>query len=153
MILRIAVTAQEFESGKTIDNVTNNNGRRAENRKESSDNVVEVELIMDDEPIPRVTPIGTTPPKPNYSQQQYRSSNRGGQRVSYDVTPERSVYSGRDDNAHSSYTRPWVYGGSRDHQQRTPSGPRLYSQDQAIGQPPKPRRRRRLVRVGPDEIL
>ena len=166
---RIAVTEKEFESGKNDETSRNKETNNSEPKavsassKQSSDNVVDVELIVDEEPvprvrmldsatIPRVTPVGS-PTRPNYATQrdhQQQQPNPSTRKVSLDPSPVLPNYSGRR-MVYSSTTRPPT-SVSQNHQ-RDPRQPRVYPQSQAIDQPPRPRRKRRLVRIGPDKIL
>ena len=163
------MTEKEFESGKNDETSRNKETNNSEPKavsassKQSSDNVVDVELIVDEEPvprvrmldsatIPRVTPVGS-PTRPNYATQrdhQQQQPNPSTRKVSLDPSPVLPNYSGRR-MVYSSTTRPPT-SVSQNHQ-RDPRQPRVYPQSQAIDQPPRPRRKRRLVRIGPDKIL
>ena len=169
------MTVEEFESATIGDNTdTNNFDKTAEvattsaRKDPSEDNVVEVELV--DGPVPTVRPFGsgTIPRKtqfadtrpqspPNYSNPEYRqrpkkvnvdwSPSRPRQpstrpeKVNVDWSPSkpREQFSNRE-TKYTRYRRPL-----------DPSEPRVYRQDQPT--PFSPRRKRRLVRVGPDAIL
>jgi hypothetical protein len=160
------VTAKEFESGKTEDkngdNITNNGTSQmvTKNRKKSSDNLVEVELIVGEAPIPRVRPRDSgsiprvtpfdSPTSPNYANPRSGQRQRP-QKVSLDASPAQPRLSDRL-TAYKRYTRPPAQS-SQDYQQRDPSEPRLYRQDQVINQAPGRQRKKRYVRVGPDKIL
>jgi len=163
------MTAKEFESGKTEDkndddNVANNGTSQmaTKNTKESSDNVVEVELIIDKVPIPRVrqrdsgsiprvTPFDS-PTSPNYRNVRSSGQRQRPQKVSLDASPAKPRLSDRI-SAYKRYTRPSAQSSQDDYQQRNPSEPRVYRQDQVINQAPGHQRKKRYVGIGPDVIL
>ena len=165
------MTAKEFESGKTEDkngdnNATNNGtsqiATKKKKNKESSDNVVEVELIIDEVPIPRVRPRDSgsiprvtpfdTPSRPHYGNARNSGQRQRSQKVSLDASPSKPRLSDRI-SAYKRYTRPSAQSSRDDYQQRNPNEPRVYRQDQVINQAPGHQRKKRYVRIGPDAIL
>mmetsp|Transcript_16293 Transcript_16293/g.37704 ORF Transcript_16293/g.37704 Transcript_16293/m.37704 type:complete len:271 (-) Transcript_16293:101-913(-) len=166
------MTEKEFESEKNneinrnnVTNTSNNETKAATvSSKHSSDNVVEIEVIVGKEPIPRVRMLGSetisrvapfdSPTRPDYATQrnlqQRQQPNSRTQKVSLDPSPVLPNYYGRR-MAYTSTSRRPTSGSPN--QQRDPSQPRVYPQSQTIDQATRPRRKRRLVRVGPDKIL
>jgi len=156
------MTSKEFEEKKNSNATKNREIETTATAKSegSSENVVEVELIVDEESfpkvrtldsrsIPRVTPFGS-PTSSNYDRHRQRQARRT-QKVSLDAFPARPRYSSRD-MAYDIARRQTPAYVSRD-PQGSPDQPRVCRQDQANVPPPQPRRKRRLVRVGPDRIL
>lgn len=156
------MTATEFNLGNELKkNDDNDAAMPTTNPKQSTNNVVEVELIVDKTPIPKVRMLdsesipritaafggqSTKYAKPRNRQQAPRNAQK--------VSLESSVkHTGFRDQAPTS--RPRSYA-SRD---QVP-GPRVYgNQDQVIGQmigplsPPRKKRRLARLQVGPDKIL
>ena len=144
------MTAKEFESGKYADSATKTP------KKKSSDNVVEVELIIDEEPMPRVRPMdsrshsGETSNHAKPWNPQHRTS-RSTEKFHDASTVGAGGYSSVRNTGCSSYSRPYVYSGPN--KQHATQQPKVYRQDQVIEQPSQPRRKRRLVRCAPNKFF
>mmetsp|Transcript_106026 Transcript_106026/g.216219 ORF Transcript_106026/g.216219 Transcript_106026/m.216219 type:complete len:250 (+) Transcript_106026:171-920(+) len=147
------MTAKEFELGKRedkSDDIRTSEVGTSDPTQSSPDNVVEAELVeslprvrmLDSQSIPRVMAFDRTSTSPNYGGSQQPQIPR---RVSLGATP-----------AISRYPSPYTAARPRAYASQAADEPRVYRQDQLIGEPPKTQRKRRLVRmhqVGPDKIL
>lgn len=175
------MTAEEFQSGTAFfsNNVdktakvspTTSSGTKSTTTattasKDSSDErVVEVELV--DGPIPRVRPFGSASIPRKTQFEDTRPSNREyrqrPQKVNVDWSPSKpreAYHTSRAEKVNVDWSpskpREYFYNGEkkknvRYHRPLDPSGPRVYRQDQPP--PSAPRRKRRLYRVTPDQIL